>query len=89
MGTEWGEPTQKIFFFVFTILCTSDSFKLFPRLTGGNTYFHNHQVQLFNALSVSLLVKKQRFILFIIFDTGSVRVNACFGPLNVIFFFVM
>lgn len=54
---------RKYFCFLFAILCTSDSFKLFPRLTGGNTYFHNGSMKLFNALSVFLLVKKQRFIL--------------------------
>ena len=80
---------RKYFCFLFAILCTSDSFKLFPRLTGGNTYFHKGQMTLFNALSVFLLVKKQHFILFIIFNMASVHMNACFGPLIVTFFIVM
>lgn len=72
--------TENTCCFLFTILCTSNPFKLFPRLTGDNTSFHNHQVQLFNALSVSLLVKKQGLILFIIFDMGSVQYKCLFWP---------
>lgn len=46
-------------------------------------------MKLFNALFVFLLVKKQGVILFIIFNMGSVPMNACFGPLIVIFFIVV
>lgn len=72
--------TENTFCFHFAILCTSNPFKLFPRLTGHTTSFHNHQVQLFNALSVSLLVKKQGLILFIVFDMGSVQYKCLFWP---------
>lgn len=63
-GWRGKSPHRKYFCFLFAILCTSDSVKLFPRLTGANTYFHNGQMKLFNVLSVFLLVKKQRFVLF-------------------------
>jgi len=63
---------RKYFCFLFAILCTSDCFTLFPRLAGGNTYFHSGQMKLFRVLSVFLLVKKQHFILFLSFFTWGV-----------------
>lgn len=87
----WGKSLRRKYFcFLFAILCTSGSCTFFPRLTGGNTCFCNGHVRLLNVLSVFVLVKKQRFILFLsFFNTGSVRMNACFGPLIMIFFIIM
>ena len=59
MGRRTEEsPNEKYFCFSFTVLCTSASCKLFPKLTGGNTYFHNGQVKLFKVLSAFFLVKE-------------------------------